>query len=120
MITTLSEETVDSHINVPRAIFLTIALSTVLYISVSVVYAGLVSLDTINESAPLSAAFTSAGAPTYFAHLIGIGALGNTFTTLLASIIGIPRVVYCMACDGLLPAWCGQVTTMEFPNGRCG
>ncbi|CAD7974233.1 unnamed protein product [Amoebophrya sp. A25] len=95
MVTTLAEETLEPSKMVPRAIILTIAASCTLYVAVSVVFASLV-LETgnVDTKAPLASAFLFRSAPTALTSLVSLGAIGNTLSTVLASVVANPRVLY--------------------------
>ena len=99
----LAEETeTTAKRMVPRAILLTIAIATCIYVLVSVSFVGLVPLGDINVNAPLSSAFTFRGYSS-LAYIVGIGAVGNTLTSVLSNFLVQPRIMMRMATDGLLP-----------------
>jgi APA family basic amino acid/polyamine antiporter len=80
----MAEEVVDPSRNVPRAILLSLLLSTVVYLLVGAVAVGLVGAPRLAAAAaPLSTAIAATGHP---------------------SILGISRMVYAMARRGDLPA----------------
>mmetsp|Transcript_165274 Transcript_165274/g.525215 ORF Transcript_165274/g.525215 Transcript_165274/m.525215 type:complete len:573 (-) Transcript_165274:101-1819(-) len=100
--TSLAEETLEPEKELPRAILWTVAITTALYMAISLVFCGLVTSDEIDETAPLAHAFRMRGAP-ILATVIAVGAVGNTATTLLGSVTRLPRFMLRMASDGHLP-----------------
>jgi hypothetical protein len=58
-LTTAAEEARDPQRQLPRAVLLSLAISLALYITMSLVLAGLVRYDTLNNAAPVAAAFTA-------------------------------------------------------------
>jgi APA family basic amino acid/polyamine antiporter len=99
----LAEETgADAKSMVPKAIVLTILLTTVVYVLVSVSFIGLAPINKIDLSSPLSSAFEYRGY-SVLSYLVGIGAVGNTLTSVLSNFLVQPRIVLRMAADGFLP-----------------
>ena len=115
----LAEETEGDHRTakklVPRAILWTIAISTTVYVFVAVSFVGLVPLVDINISSPLSSAFTYRGF-TSLAYIVGIGAVGNTLTSVLSNFLVQPRIVLRMASDGFLPARLAKIDHRGVPR----
>lgn len=96
------EETKSPEKSLPRAILLSIGISTILYILVALSALGLLPIDELfRSSAPLSDAVRpmskkAAGA------LAGI-ALFATANTVLISLVTVSRILFGMARDGALP-----------------
>ena len=95
---------------VPRAILYTIILTTLVYLLVCVSFIGLSPISSIDLSSPLSSALSVRGESS-LAFLVGIGAVGNTLTSILSNFLVQPRIVMKMANDGFLPPWFGTVDT---------
>ena len=66
MLTALAEDTIDSHIALPRGIVGTIVIAIALYFAVSMVYWAMLSVTSlVDKNAPLADAFRLCGAPTW-------------------------------------------------------
>ena len=93
----IAEEVKDAKRNVPKAILLSVIISTIVYILVGVVAIGLVGAPELaNSNSPLTKAINITG-NTAAAYIISIGGLLATASVLLTSILGVSRVAYAMA-----------------------
>lgn len=97
-----SEETKKPQRDLPIAIILSLAVSTVLYVAVSLVLTGMVPYNRISKDAPLSAAFGEHGLR-WAEVIIAIGAVVGITSVLLVTMMSQPRIFMAMARDGLLP-----------------
>lgn len=100
----LGDEIKDPQRNVPRAILLSLAVSTAVYILVGIAAVGLVGATALAASgSPLTRAIavTGSGAAS---SLVSAGALIATASVLLTSILGVSRMAYAMAGRRDLPA----------------
>ncbi|OBK77657.1 amino acid permease [Mycobacterium sp. 1274761.0] len=105
VVATTAEETKDPQRDVPRGIFGTLAIVTVLYVAVAVVLSGMVSytdLAKAGEDANLATAFDIHGID-WAATLISIGALAGLTTVVMVLVLGQIRVLFAMSRDRLLP-----------------
>ena len=105
VVATTAEETKDPQRDVPRGIFGTLAIVTVLYVAVAVVLSGMVKyteLKKAGEDANLATAFDLNGVD-WAATLISIGALAGLTTVVMVLILGQIRVLFAMSRDRLLP-----------------
>jgi APA family basic amino acid/polyamine antiporter len=104
----IAEEVHEPERTLPRAIFLTLVLSTILYILVVVVAMAWVSREELaGSAAPLALVFERVtGAPPYLVAAIAIVA---TLNGIIAQIILAARVAYGLAVQGALPARLGDV-----------
>ncbi len=101
-----SGEVVDGHRNVPRALFGSMTLVLVLYVSIQLVAQGLLGAGLSGQAAPLAAAALRVGP---VARAILVGGAGLSMLAWLASdILGAPRILFAFARDGLLPAPLGR------------
>ncbi len=102
-IVNLSEETRDPEKTIPRAILLSLLISTILYILVSLAAVALMSPDQLGltESALTDAAMT--GSPGIAGVLGGI-ALFSTANTALIALITTSRIIYGISKDKSLPS----------------
>jgi APA family basic amino acid/polyamine antiporter len=99
----LSEESSDARNAVPKALILSLAVSTVLYILVAIAAIGMVGWEALSASgAPLSLIMERAlgsGA----GMLMSVIALFSTGNTILICLIVASRMTYGMSKDGSLP-----------------
>lgn len=104
----IAEEVHEPERTLPRAIFLTLVFSTILYILVVVVAMAWVSREELaGSAAPLALVFERVtGAPPYLVAAIAIVA---TLNGIIAQIILAARVAYGLAVQGGLPATLGNV-----------
>jgi basic amino acid/polyamine antiporter, APA family len=105
VVATTAEETKDPQRDVPRGIFGTLAIVTVLYVAVAAVLSGMVKyteLAKAGEDANLATAFTLNGVD-WAATLISVGALAGLTTVVMVLILGQIRVLFAMSRDRLLP-----------------
>lgn len=102
------EEAQEPRRDIPRAMILTLVISTVLYVVVAATAVSAVSIDRLaSSSAPLSLVFREvAGASPQTISVIAIVA---TLNTILAQIAMVARVIYGMARQGDLPLLVGTV-----------
>lgn len=93
----VAEEVKDAKRNVPRAILLSLLISTIVYILVGIVAVGLVGASALAQSnSPLTEAIgaTKNAAAVY---IVSVGGLLATASVLLTSVLGVSRVAYAMA-----------------------
>ncbi|MDF5756108.1 amino acid permease [Spongiactinospora sp. TRM90649] len=102
IVATAAEETSDAPRTIPTGVIRSLVLATVLYIGVAVVMVGMVPYDQIDPGSPLGAAFRHVGAD-IMPHIINIGAFLGLTSVILVLIVGLTRVVFSVARDGLLP-----------------
>jgi len=104
-VTIMAEEVHDPRVTIPRSIYLALAISTVLYIFVSIIAVGLVGAPALSQSgSPLADAIRVTGSSPAVL-LISIGAMIATASVLLTTIMGISRIVFAMSRKGDLPAF---------------
>jgi basic amino acid/polyamine antiporter, APA family len=108
-VTIMAEEVQDPEKTIPRSIYLALAISTVLYILVSVIAVGLVGTSSLSQSgSPLADAIGVTGSPVAVL-LISLGAMTATASVLLTTIMGISRIMFAMARTGDLPAFLNRI-----------
>jgi amino acid transporter len=108
-IANLAEEIHDPHRNLPRAIFLSIGITTVLYVLVSLAVVMLASPSELAASAaPLTVAIERVW-PAAGAFLSAI-ALFATANTVLITLIATSRLAFSLARDNELPAIFARVS----------
>lgn len=102
------EEAKTPHVHIPRAMFLTLLISTFLYIAVAAVAVSAVDTQRLASSdAPLSLVFQEVSGINPIA--ISAVAIVATLNTILAQMTMATRVIYGMARQGDLPAFLGDV-----------
>ena len=93
----IAEEVKDAKRNVPKAILLSLVISTIVYILVGVVAIGLVGAPELaNSNSPLTTAISITD-NTAAAYIVSTGGLLATASVLLTSILGVSRMAYAMA-----------------------
>jgi len=105
----IAEEVKDARRNVPRAILISLTISTIIYILVGLVSVGLIGADKLAETkSPLMEAIRASKNP-LAAHIVSAGGLIATASVLLTTILGISRMAYAMARRGDLPQVLGKL-----------
>jgi APA family basic amino acid/polyamine antiporter len=94
----IAEEVKDAKRNVPKAILLSLIISTIAYILVGVVAVGLIGASNLSDpnSPPLTHAISVTG-NTAAVYTVSAGGLLATASVLLTSILGVSRMAYAMA-----------------------
>ncbi|MCS7115206.1 MAG: amino acid permease [Nitrososphaerota archaeon] len=93
----MSEEVKDAEKNVPRAIVLSLTISTMVYLFVGFVAVGLIGSQKLAESnSPLTDAIGKAG-NMLAVYVVSAGGLIATASVLLTAILGVSRMAYAMA-----------------------
>ena len=93
----VAEEVKDAQRNVPKALLLALAVSTVVYVLVGAVAVGLVGPAALADSnSPLAEAINVAGNP-LAVQVVTFGGLLATASVLLTAILGVSRMAYAMA-----------------------
>ncbi|WP_037679861.1 amino acid permease [Streptomyces albus] len=108
IVATAAEETRHPQRDLPRGILGTLAVTTVLYIAVSIVVTGMQKYTELSVDAPLADAFKATGHP-FWAGLISFGAAVGLTTVCMIMLLGQTRVFFAMSRDGLLPKTFSQV-----------
>jgi basic amino acid/polyamine antiporter, APA family len=103
-LTTAAEEARDPQRDLPRAVLLSLAVSLTLYVAMSLVLTGIVRFDTLDNPAPVVAAFNSIGLP-WVAFIVSLAAVAGITSVMLAFLLGCARIWFAMSRDGLLPGW---------------
>jgi APA family basic amino acid/polyamine antiporter len=99
----IAEEIKDARRNVPRAILIALAISTVVYVLVGLVAVGLIGANGLSSSnSPLRDAMAATGNNAAVA-VISVGGMLATASVLLTSILGVSRMAYAMARRNDLP-----------------
>jgi len=108
-IATLSEEVRDPTRNIPRALLIAIAVTTVLYVTVAAVAVSVIPAATLSlDSSPL-ASVVEVAASARWGDALAVLALFATFNTVLLILATGPRAMYGMSQRGLLPKVIGSI-----------
>jgi basic amino acid/polyamine antiporter, APA family len=100
-----SQEAKNPTRNVPLAILITLAICTILYVSMSLVMTGLAPYKMLNVPHPIYVAVENAGpALAWLKPIIGISVVIGLASTILVTLYGQTRIFYSMAQDRLIPA----------------
>ncbi len=99
----VAEEVKDAKRNVPKALLLSLAVSTLIYVLVGIVAVGLVGSNALADSnSPLAEAINATGNP-LAVQVVSFGGLLATASVLLTSILGVSRMAFSMARRRDLP-----------------
>jgi basic amino acid/polyamine antiporter, APA family len=104
-ISTTAEECRNPQRDLPKAMFNSLIICTVVYILVALVLTGMTSYTNLNVGDPLAYVFSSMNSKwaTWIAGVISISAVIATASVLLVFQLGQPRIWMSMSRDGLLP-----------------
>ncbi len=103
-ISTAAQEARNPKKDMPIGIIASLAISTVLYILVSLVLTGLVKYDKLLAPDPIAVAVNAAGQGLFWLRpFVKIGAIAGLSSVVLVLLLSQPRIFYTMSRDGLLP-----------------
>jgi amino acid transporter len=112
-ITTTTEECKNPTRDMPRAIFASLILCTVLYVAIALVLTGMVPYHTLRVGDPLAFVFQQADlapdAKRILVAVIAVSAVVAMTSVLLVFQMGQPRIWMSMSRDGLLPERLGRI-----------
>lgn len=118
LVTNASEHMRDPEHNVPRAIYLSIFIVSVVYILVSMVAVGNLSLPALIKAEDF--ALAEAARP-FLGHwgylLVSVGALFSIASALNATLYGGANIAYALARDGELPTVFQRKSWFQAPEG---
>lgn len=101
---TAAEESKDAQKHMPKAIIYSLVISMVLYVAACLVLTGMQNYKDIDPESGFSTAFKSVGLGG-LADVIAVGAIIGILTVMFTFMMGVTRVWFSMARDGLLPRW---------------
>ncbi len=107
-VSTAAEEAKNPQRDMPRAMLWSLAVTSVIYIVVTLVLTGLLPWTEHGTADPLASAFSSRGYD-WVAGVISFGAIISMASVLLVFQMGQPRIFFAMARDGLLPRWAAKI-----------
>jgi len=119
-IANISEEIKNPKKTLPKALILSIVISTILYILVTVSAVAAVGWEKLSTSAaPLSETLSAIWGP-YAGLFISIFALLATSNTVLITMVTMSRVLYGMGCQGSIHEVCSRVGRYGTPYVSVG
>ncbi len=99
----VAEEVKNANRNVPRAMLLSLGISTLIYVLVGIVAVGLVGAPQLaNSNSPLIEAISKTSNQ-FIIQIVSLGGLLATASVLLTAILGVSRMTYSMARRKDLP-----------------
>ena len=107
-IATTGEETENPQKSIPVAIIISLSLVALAYTGISSTLTLMIPYYSQDSNAPLPFAFNHLGLK-WAGWVVGIGALFGLSTSLLGAMFPLPRVLYAMASDGMVPRWLARV-----------
>lgn len=102
-ISTTAEECVDPKKDLPKGIFLSIIICTILYVLIALVITGLVHYSELNVGDPLAYVFERVQDLRWLSGIIAVSAVIAMASVFVVFQIGQPRIWMTMSRDGLLP-----------------
>lgn len=102
-VSTAAQEARNPQRDMPIGILASLAICTVLYISVAAVLTGMVPYTELNTPAPVAYALDRYPSLHWLAGWLKLGAIAGMTSTMLVMLLGQPRIFYAMSRDGLLP-----------------
>lgn len=108
IVATAAEEAKRPQRDLPIGLIGSLVITAVLYAAVSTVVVGMQHYTELSTEAPLADAFKAAGHPV-FATIIDIGAVVGLITVVMILLLGMSRIFFALARDGLVPGWLSVV-----------
>lgn len=102
-ISTTAEECKNPKRDLPRGIFLSIIICTILYVLIALVITGIVHYSELNVGDPLAYVFDKVEDLKWLSGIIAISAVIAMASVFIVFQIGQPRIWMTMSRDGLLP-----------------
>jgi APA family basic amino acid/polyamine antiporter len=111
-ISNLAEETENPVKNIPRAIIISLIVTTILYIAVAIAVMQLATPEIISKSdVPLAAALSSTG--TKWVKVLSSIALFSTANTVLITMLAVSRMVFGISKEGDLPKFLSKTISAK-------
>ena len=110
VLSTMGQEARAPERDMPRAILGSLAICAILYILMALVLTGLTRYPELNAPHPAyTALFAASPNLRWLGYMIGIATAIGLMTVVLMMLIALPRILFAMAGDGLLPAALGRI-----------
>lgn len=114
-VTTVSEEVIDPEKTIPKAIVVSILISTALYFLISLAAVGLATPKALATStSPLALASSNTGI-ILLVEVVSVGALVATSGVILTGILGTSRVMFAMGRDREIPSILARLDKFSTP-----
>jgi basic amino acid/polyamine antiporter, APA family len=107
-VSTAAQEARNPRRDMPIGILGSLAVCTVLYISVAGVLTALVKYTYLDVPDPIAIGIDIAGVR-WGSKLVKLGAISGLSSAMIVMLLGQSRVFFSMSKDGLLPAWAGKI-----------
>jgi APA family basic amino acid/polyamine antiporter len=107
-VSTAAQEAKNPQRDMPWGILGSLAICTVLYVSLGWMLTGVVNYSELNTAAPVALGIEATGVR-WGSVVVMLGTFAGLTTTMLVMLLGQSRVFYSMARDGLLPEWAGRI-----------
>lgn len=101
-ISTTAEECKDPQRDLPKAMFWSLLICTILYVFIALILTGMVPYNTLAVGDPLAYVFKSIGLD-FFSGIVALSAVVATASVFLVFQLGQPRIWMAMSRDGLMP-----------------
>jgi APA family basic amino acid/polyamine antiporter len=108
-VSTVAQEAKDPARAIPTSILWSLGICTLLYVLMSGVMTGLVSIRDLNDAAPVAAALKPYSQLAWLNFWVLVGALAGLTSVIITLIIPQARIWLTMAQDGLLPGLFGAI-----------
>jgi APA family basic amino acid/polyamine antiporter len=103
-----AQEANDPKRDMPIGILGSLVICTILYIAVGFVLTGIVAYDKLNVPDPIAVGIDAIGL-VWLAPVLKLGIILGLTSVMLVGLLGQPRILYCMAHDGLFPPIAAKV-----------
>jgi len=101
-VSTAAEEAVNPQRDIPIGIMVSLAVATVLYMSVSAIMTGVVPYQKLGVPDPVALVLNELHMP-WASIIVSLGAIAAITSVLLVLLVGQSRILFAMSRDGLLP-----------------
>ncbi|MDF4005002.1 amino acid permease [Luteibacter sahnii] len=110
-VSTAAGEAKNPQRDMPIGILGSLAICTVLYIAVSLVLTGIAPFRMLNTPEPVATALGLYPQLSWLKAIVVLGAITGLSSVILVMLMGLPRIFFSMARDGLLPPTMAKVHT---------
>ena len=103
-VSTAAQEAKNPKRDMPIGILASLAICTVLYITVALILTGIVHYSELNVPDPIAVGINALGeGMAWLRPIVKIGAIAGLSSVILVMMLGQPRIFFTMSKDGLLP-----------------
>jgi APA family basic amino acid/polyamine antiporter len=101
-VSTTSEESIKPQRNIPIGIIGSLAIATILYMAVSAIMTGIVPYRELGVADPIAKVLNTLNMR-WASAIISVGAIASITSVLLVLVLSLPRILFSISRDGLLP-----------------